>query len=1141
MEHPFVRLWARRPLWAALILLAVAVVPRAGAAEADRDRDRSKGKKSGNAALQQTLDVAVMNVNNVQFVFDNKGILGFDPRSGSGAGFFPGNSPNNYVFSTGIWVGGLVNGTKIVSEGYDFSGGFSEYIPGRSSDRTGGDILCSDNAADLAQWYPEFSDASGAPLLFSQKDCINMYFDSNQSADVTTPIGLEVRQRIMAFTFGSLSQVIFVVWDVENIGTNIVNDAFVGVASDMDIGANAVDDRCSAVPLVPPGANNSSAETVATNLGICWDNDFNEGQFNPNPPGFVGVTFFQGPVSDVGDTLGMVRFTLTTNPSSGRPQPDPATDGDMYDLLAGIGARAPFIDATAADVRIVEISGPITFQPGQVQRTVAGYVFANAANGRTALNVDPNRCFDLGPPPCGGDRPGFLPDPNDPVLEEVITVQRAAQVIFDAGFLAPAPPVKPDLTLIPGDGEVTIAWTDISQEPDPFFNVAGDPTNPAFDPLYREFDFEGYVVVRSTSGDPATVDTLAIFDLADGVTQVDDTTFGTFTVGDTVVTIPTSVRTLITLPDQGLQFSFKDQGLINGITYFYDVVPFDFNPSNTLRGPGISLSGGISFQPREVKSVRPRSDASSFSAASLQFNALKADGTVCDTSEPAATIDPATGAYSDLLDCSNAIVQATLSPLRDLNIPSGDFFFVIDSILPADFDPTGANTETGEPGYIVAEGSNIVWYHWDDGTGAVSNAVQPSVGSFTQGTLFTSPRFNVGTQTPLAFSLDTNPSDVGPDLAINLVVAMDFAHIEDLEVNGQSVGLLRLGGEETAASRPHDVASSSFADDVLLSTGRKVGGAFREYSLTGGSYTGAASYELTWSVSGGSYTGTLRRLPGGEIVPQGGQPKGPDNPSTPQDFIAGYNWGFITGTPDALPPATDCTAAVFGGADCGSVKEHIYPGAGPLTNSINLNLGDTFALLVPGNDIYIEGLKQLPQNGDVWVVRLDPGGDRLGNFGRLPTTDGDPIAGPFTYGDANQGYIPALVTNAQAIVNVYPGARWRLSLGGGSNDPSAADLDLIKTVPNPYVANAVWDFSQDSQRLEFVNLPPECTIRIYTVSGNLVRVLEHNDGSGTAVWDLRTRFNLKAASGTYYWHVTTPDGNTKLGLLSIIQNDISSN
>jgi hypothetical protein len=126
-------------------------------------------------------------------------------------------------------------------------------------------------------------------------------------------------------------------------------------------------------------------------------------------------------------------------------------------------------------------------------------------------------------------------------------------------------------------------------------------------------------------------------------------------------------------------------------------------------------------------------------------------------------------------------------------------------------------------------------------------------------------------------------------------------------------------------------------------------------------------------------------------------------------------------------------------------------------------------------------------------------------------------------------------------VNVYPGARWRLTVAGGSNDPGSVDLAQIKVVPNPYVANAVWDFSQDNQRIEFTNLPPVATIRIYTISGNLVRVLEHTDGSGTEAWDLRTRFNLKTASGTYYWHVTTPDGDTTLGLLSLIQNEIGAN
>jgi hypothetical protein len=1128
MTLPFVRSGKSLPggRWAfllglALLPLALALSPRALTADVNRaDRDRSgKGKGGGNAALQQAIDFEIIDVNNVKTIIDNRGIIAQDPRTSAGFGFFPANSPNDYTFGGGIWVGGIVNGTKVVSTGYDASGGFSEYNAGRAAVNGGGadQIICSNNAADLAQWYPEFSDAAGNPITFSQKDCIVIYNDTNQARDVRDPIGLEVRQRTMAFTFGALSQVVFIVWDIANTGSNTLQDAFVAANFDMDIGDSFQDDRCSAIPLVPPGFNNSSADVVPTNLGFCWDDDFNEGSFDPNPPGFVGMTFFQGPINASGDTLGLTRFTLTTNPSTGRPQPDPTSDAEQYDLLGGIGTRAPFIDATASDMRFVEISGPIEFAPGDQQTVVVGLIWANASNGRTNLDVSPTRCF---PPPAG--TPCFLPDPNDPILTELITTQRAAQVIFDANFLAPAPPPKPDITLIPGDHQVTIAWSDVSQIPDPFFAVAGDPTNPAFDPFFREFDFEGYVVVRSTSGDPTDVDTLAIFDLANDVTQIDDTTFTPFTIGDSVISLPTDIQTIISLPNTGLGFSFTDQGLINGITYFYDVAPFDFNPSNTLRGPNISLSSGISFQPSAVKGVRPRSNSSAFQSASVRFDALKPDGTVCDVDEPTATVDESTGHYTDFIDCSNAVVEATLTPLRDLNIPSGEFFFVIDSILPA----AGTYSLEDFAGYNLAVGGNTVWYHWEDATGAIVSAIQPSVGSFDQFFTF----FGAG-ETPLGFGLDTDPSDVGPDLSVNLFVASTYSVIEDLEVNGQSLHLGELGGTHVGEARPHRIAGSSLASLVNIGNARSLVNS-REYAHAGPYAAGATSYQLTWSVSGGTYTGTLTNTQGA-VVPPGGQPKGPNNPSTPDDFVSGYNWGFIgPGDP----------AAVRGDNFDGT---GVFPAGAPLTNTMNLNSGDTFSIMVPGQSVYVEGITDLPDNGDVWTILIDAGSQRAGLGREGGGDDPNVAAAPFSYLDINdateEGQTLSPVPYTRALVNVYPGARWRLSIGGGSNDPANVDLDRIKTVPNPYVANAVWDFSQDNQRIEFTNLPPECTIRIYTISGNLVRVIEHTNGSGTEVWDLRTRFNLKAASGTYYWHVTTPDGETKLGLTSIIQNEVGSN
>jgi hypothetical protein len=321
---------------------------------------------------------------------------------------------------------------------------------------------------------------------------------------------------------------------------------------------------------------------------------------------------------------------------------------------------------------------------------------------------------------------------------------------------------------------------------------------------------------------------------------------------------------------------------------------------------------------------------------------------------------------------------------------------------------------------------------------------------------------------------------------------------------------------------------SALADTVWIGNARGKANA-REYAHPGPFAAGGTSFELTWEAGEGGLTGTLRRLPGGEVVPQGGQPKGPSNPNTPADFVAGYNWGFVGPGPSDV------------------VRNTVFPAAGPLTNTINLSAGDNFSIIVPGQSVFIEGLRTVPVAGDVWTFLIDTGSQR-GLFGREsenPDVDSNAPVPPFGYHDLNdaseQGLVLEPVPFDRGIVNVYPGARWRLTVAGGSNDPGAVDLSQIKVVPNPYVANAVWDFSQDNQRIEFTNLPPVATIRIYTISGNLVRVLEHTDGSGTEAWDLRTRFNLKAASGTYYWHVTTPEGETTLGLLSLIQNELGAN
>ncbi len=103
------------------------------------------------------------------------------------------------------------------------------------------------------------------------------------------------------------------------------------------------------------------------------------------------------------------------------------------------------------------------------------------------------------------------------------------------------------------------------------------------------------------------------------------------------------------------------------------------------------------------------------------------------------------------------------------------------------------------------------------------------------------------------------------------------------------------------------------------------------------------------------------------------------------------------------------------------------------------------------------------------------------------------------------------------------------------NQAAATSIADIYVVPNPYVATSTIEPSNNyrlgrgERRIEFVHLPPECTIRIFTMSGYLVKEI-HRAGSvdnGSEFWDLRTKDGLSAAYGYYVYVVEAPGSGRK--------------
>jgi len=123
--------------------------------------------------------------------------------------------------------------------------------------------------------------------------------------------------------------------------------------------------------------------------------------------------------------------------------------------------------------------------------------------------------------------------------------------------------------------------------------------------------------------------------------------------------------------------------------------------------------------------------------------------------------------------------------------------------------------------------------------------------------------------------------------------------------------------------------------------------------------------------------------------------------------------------------------------------------------------------------------------------------------------------------------------------------KYRFVAKKGYVDPDKAklELDKIKVVPNPYVATALWEpknpysSGRGPRSIHFTHLPNKCTIRIFTVNGELVDVIEHDSplNDGSAEWDLLSKDNLSISYGVYIYQVDAPGIGTKIGKFAIIK------
>ncbi len=85
-------------------------------------------------------------------------------------------------------------------------------------------------------------------------------------------------------------------------------------------------------------------------------------------------------------------------------------------------------------------------------------------------------------------------------------------------------------------------------------------------------------------------------------------------------------------------------------------------------------------------------------------------------------------------------------------------------------------------------------------------------------------------------------------------------------------------------------------------------------------------------------------------------------------------------------------------------------------------------------------------------------------------------------------------------------------------------LSDIRIVPNPFNASASGNVRfpgvNDQDKIAFYNIPGQCTIRIYSELGELIKTIEHTNGSGDEFWYQVTSSNQIIVSGIYIAVIT---------------------
>jgi hypothetical protein len=308
--------------------------------------------------LLATYDIGWMDVNNWRMPIYNDGRWAIDiTQVNFPGGYWPYPLVNYYLFGGGLWVGAVMQGETLVTVGYNPNTGGTEMVP----------TLCRywrDGYNDPrdriyrypGDWPPPQSRFPMAPVV--PKSDLNLWCcfgDSDPAYHDTAgrPLGIDVALTTYAFADSAERDFILLRYDVFNNNAYDINQCYVALCLDVDIGS--ADDDMDGLILNRLFYHGTDTFRVR-NTGFTGDNINHENvsaKWQGGTPGVTAIRLLSAPEGL--NLSAFKRFTLDI---------DPVTNPDQYLTMAGYdyrtGIYSPFdsIDEAPGDKRFLLSCGP---------------------------------------------------------------------------------------------------------------------------------------------------------------------------------------------------------------------------------------------------------------------------------------------------------------------------------------------------------------------------------------------------------------------------------------------------------------------------------------------------------------------------------------------------------------------------------------------------------------------------------------------------------------------------------------------------------------------------------------------------------------------------------------------------------------